>query len=187
MKPHCNRILTLMMITLLTIPAAYAGEEKKMMVAIATDSFTLEETDISLLAVGEAKTIATGSGQVIDILRTPDGAEVYIDGELIEPGLGHDEGDHEMPFVRKHVEIICGDDDDAECEKHVMIKTHGDASLHHDLEIDCNDEEGQGACDEHLIKIIDGDFVDIEEFHEEHGDGKIHKVIVIKSGEDAGS
>ncbi len=69
MKPHFNCIFTLLMITLFAIPAVNAGEEKKMVVAIATDSFTLEETDISSLAVGEARTIETESGQVIGVIN----------------------------------------------------------------------------------------------------------------------
>ncbi len=37
------------------------------------------------------KTIETDSGKIIDILRTADGAEIYVDGELLEMNFD-DEG-----------------------------------------------------------------------------------------------
>lgn len=102
-----------------TLPALAgdAGHEEhieKMVVALATDDFELAKTDVSHLAVGEAETIHTESGRTIDILRTADGLEIYVDGELVEvggPGL-HEE--HRV--VHKHVEVIC-DRDEADCEE----------------------------------------------------------------------
>lgn len=78
---------------------------EKMVVALATDDFELAETDVSHLAVGEAETIHTESGQIIDILRTGDGLEIYVDGKLIDaggPGL-HEE----RRVVHKRVDVIC--------------------------------------------------------------------------------
>ena len=44
---------------------------------------TVADTDISHLGVGDAETIYTESGKTIDLLRTEDGVEVYVDGELL--------------------------------------------------------------------------------------------------------
>ncbi len=63
-----------------------------MVIALNTDDFNLHETDISELTIGESQTIGTDSGKVIDLLRTADGVEVYIDGELL---------DMDMNFMRQ--------------------------------------------------------------------------------------
>ena len=60
--------------------------EEKIVIALETDDFAIEETDLSHLAVGDAETIVTESGRTVDLLRTEDGIEVYVDGELIEDG-----------------------------------------------------------------------------------------------------
>ena len=113
---------------------AVAGEhaadaaEKKMVIALKTDDFEIEETDVSHLGIGDAETFLTESGQTIDVLRTEDGVEVFVDGEAIDLGGGWDtavHGDHEI--VRKHVEVIC--ESGGECEKHVMVTSDGDVDL----------------------------------------------------------
>lgn len=104
----------------------YEAHVEKMVVALATDDFELAETDVSHLAVGEAETIHTESGQIIDILRTKDGLEIYVDGELVNadgPGL-HEE--HRV--VHKRVEVIC-DGDEADCEEMVWISGGEDLDL----------------------------------------------------------
>jgi hypothetical protein len=68
--------------------------EKKRVVALKTDDFELHETDISDLAVGEAETVFTESGKTIDLLRTAEGVEIYVDGELLDTGPGGLEGVH---------------------------------------------------------------------------------------------
>lgn len=113
---------------------AVAGEhaaEKKMVVALKTDDFEIEETDISHLGIGDAETFLTESGQTIDVLRTEDGIEVFVDGEAIDLGGGWGtevHGDHRV--VHKHVEVVC--ESEGECEKHVMVTGDGDVDL--DLE-----------------------------------------------------
>ena len=51
-----------------------AGEEsEKIVIALKTDDFEIEKTDLSHLAVGDAETIVTESGRPIDMLRAEDG------------------------------------------------------------------------------------------------------------------
>ncbi len=100
---------------------ATAGEhtqhdhDARMVIALETDEFVLPETDISHLAEGEAETVVTESGTVVDLLRTGDGVEVYVDGDLIAPAIHDDHG----PAGHKEVEIHC--DDAGQCEKFVRI------------------------------------------------------------------
>jgi hypothetical protein len=200
MKQHFKRIFTLLASAIFTISPVHAEVGETMVVSVETDSFALTETDIGSLAVGEAKTIATESGQVVDILRTPDGAEIYIDGELLDPGLVLEDVDHGVRVISKQVDITCTGDDDSECHKDVVIEVHGDGEtynyswtaadeaviLHEDIEVTCTDDDGETRCSKHVITIGDGDDVDIDELHGEHGDARVKKVIVIKSGEEAG-
>lgn len=107
------------------LPALAADDihEQKWVVELATDDFELAETDVGHLAVGEAETIHTESGQTVDILRTEDGLEIYVDGELVDLGGA---GLHEQHrVVHKRVEVIC-DGDEADCEKMVWVED-GDA------------------------------------------------------------
>jgi len=120
MKHYLKPIFALAALTLLAASLAQAETREKMIIALKTTDFELTETDISTLAIGESQTIETDSGKVIDILRTADGAEIYVDGELLEMDFDS-EGLHEDHMVRKHVEIICDTDDD--CEENVVILT----------------------------------------------------------------
>lgn len=128
-------------------PLALAGDAEseevrveKRVIALKTDDFELQETDVSHLAVGDAETIVTDDGRTIDILRTAEGVEVYLDGELVAPAV-HDDGamhgDHEV--MHKRVEVHCGDE--GECEKTVWVTDGEDIDLealeaegHHDGE-----------------------------------------------------
>jgi hypothetical protein len=106
----------------------YAGEpetETMLVIALSTDDFDLPETDLSDLAIGDVKTMHTESGKTVDLLRTEDGVEVYVDGELLD--LGHD-GDHEDHVtVHKHVEIDCDSEED--CEENVWISDDGEMDM----------------------------------------------------------
>jgi hypothetical protein len=90
--------------------AVSAGEpeaEATIVIALTTDDFDLPETDLSDLAIGDAKTIHTESGKTVDLLRTEEGVEVYVDGELLD--LVHEgvHGDHheKMIVIEKEIEI----------------------------------------------------------------------------------
>jgi len=118
MKHYLKPILTLAVVAVLAATSAQAASKEKMIIALKTDNYELLETDVSSLAVGEAQTIETDTGKIIDILRTVDGVEIYVDGELLEMDLDHEDL-HEGHMVEKHVEIIC--DSEEECDRHVLI------------------------------------------------------------------
>jgi hypothetical protein len=193
MKHYLKTIFTLMAMLMLTTTIVQAQSEEKIIIALDTDGLELVETDISILAIGEAKTIETDSGKIIDILRTADGAEVYIDGELLEMDFDT-EGLHEGLMIRKHVEVICDDEED--CDKHVVIHADSDHEfsmemsddgdnifIHKEIEITCTDEDDETSC-EQMVWISDGEDIDFEELHKVHGDGEAHKVIVIRKEAD---
>lgn len=149
--------------------------EKKYVIALSTDDFELEETDLSHLAVGDAETIMTESGKTVDLLRTEEGIEIYIDGELLEFAMGDAElhGSHKN-VVYADIEIIC--DEDEECEETVWISEDGDIDL-----------EALHAAGDHKVIMIHEDAehgemdVDVEVLHEGHETA--HKIIKIKHGE----
>jgi hypothetical protein len=116
--------------------------EKKMIIALKTDDFDLQKTDISHLEVGDAETIVTESGKTIDLLRTENGVEIYVDGELLEPGM---HGDHEM--IHKRFEVVC--EEEGACEELVWL------SADHDIDLGkLHDEAGDG---EEMIEILPGE------------------------------
>lgn len=189
MKFCLKAIFTLAAMLLLTTTLAHAQSEEKVIIALKTDGFEMAETDISDLAVGEAKTIETESGKVIDILRTADGAEVYIDGELLDMDFDA-EGLHEDHMIRKHIEVICDEGED--CGRHVVIHSDDDHEFnlemiddadniffHEEIEISCTTENDESSC-EKMVLISDGEDVDLGELHEAHADGQAHKVIVVR-------
>ena len=187
MKHYLRPVFALFVLALLTSASVFAETREKMVIALQTDDFELAETDISSLAIGEAKTIETDSGKVIDILRTNDGAEIYVDGELLEMNF-NDDNLHEEHMMEKHVEIVC--DSEEECDENIFV-FNGDGhdesewvmadgehvSIHSEIEITCDDEEGSD-CSHEMILISDD--IELEELHEQHGSGEAHKVIVIK-------
>ena len=190
MKHYLKPVFALATFAFLAASSVQADTEEKMVIALKTDDFELTETDISALAIGEGQTIETEGGKVIDILRTADGAEVYLDGELLEMNFDH-EGLHEEHMVRKHVEIIC--DEDENCDKNVVILTGEDDHIsdfmteddhtvifHKEIELSCTDDEEGTKCDEKLVWVSEHEDIDLEELHEMHQGEEGHKVIVIK-------
>ncbi|MDH4019197.1 MAG: hypothetical protein OEU84_06315 [Xanthomonadales bacterium] len=188
MKHYLRPVFTLAVLLLLTATWVQAASEEKMVIALKTDNFELAETDISELAIGEAQTIETESGTIIDILRTANGADIYVDGELLDMDFDED-GLHEEHMIQKHVEIVC--DDEEECDKHVIVLGDGDNSdwvtadgenvfIHKEVEISCTDDEDGTTCSEHMVLMSDDEDFDLEELHEAHQSGEGHKVIVIK-------
>jgi hypothetical protein len=120
MKHFMKAIFSLAALAFLAAGSVQAGIEEKMVIALKTDDFELQNTDVSDLAIGESQTIETDSGKIIDILRTADGVELYVDGELLEMDFDG-EGLHQGHEVQKHVEIICDDDETSCSEKMVFI------------------------------------------------------------------
>jgi TusA-related sulfurtransferase len=147
--------------------------DEQLVVALKTEHFEIPETDISHLAVGEKETIVTEYGRTVDLLRTEDGVEVYLDGELLD--LATDGEEH---VIREEIEILC--DTPADCEDVRLMAEDGD--------LDLEALEADGA---HKVirihketEVVGGD-VDIEldietdetiESVEQHGE----KVIIIR-------
>ena len=166
MKYLFKTVLALATLCILAATSVQAENQKKMIVALKTSDFELTETDISSLDVGEAQTIETESGRVIDILRTVDGAEIYVDGELLEMNFDED-ALHEKHMVRRHVEIEC--ENDEECDKNVVIlsgdhddlpewmtEEGGNVFIHKEIEFSCTDDEEGTRCSDKTIWVSDG-------------------------------
>jgi hypothetical protein len=133
--------------------------EEKMVIALKTDDFELQKTDISHLEAGDAETIVTESGKTIDLLRTEDGVEIYVDGELLEPGA---HGDHEV--IHERIEVVCEEDD--ACEELVWV------SEDDDIELDLLHGEDHELI---LFQEVTGDSEEIVEIHP----GEHHKKVII--------
>ena len=149
-----DKFLLLTVIAIFAWPANMAaaggsdtGEEEQIVIALSTDDFELAETDISDMEVGDAQTFTSESGKRIDVLRTEHGAEIYVDGELIEVGShGDDELHLGHKVVNAHVEVICHSEDD--CEKTVLISGDEDIPLH-----ELHHEDHHGGHHEKIIII----------------------------------
>jgi hypothetical protein len=162
---------------LLTAPLAAAAEgpdpaaDKKIIVAVKADDLELSKTDISHLDIGDAETVRTDSGRTIDLLRTEDGVEVYVDGERVATAP---HGEMVPGGAHKRIQIICNDEDEgSDCEELALLE-HGDIDL-----------EALGAAGQRVILIRDdeaegGHAVTIGEDVEHHAEGEAHKVIVIR-------
>ena len=123
MKHYMKAFFSSAVLALLAATSVQAGSEEKLVIALKTGDFEVQETDVSELVIGESQTIETDSGKIIDILRTADGVELYVDGELLEMDFSG-QGLHEEHMVQKHVEIICSDDE--ECGKNVFVVNDDD-------------------------------------------------------------
>ncbi len=190
MKHYLGPVFALFTFALLTSASALAQTREKVVIALETDDFKLAETDISTLAIGEAQTIETESGKIIDILRTNDGAEIYVDGELLEMNF-NDEGLHEEHMINTHVEIVC--DTGEECDENIVIINHDEDEvsgwstadgehvlIRREVEVICNDNEERDHCNHQMVLISDDEDIDLERLYEEHGNDEGHKLIVIK-------
>jgi hypothetical protein len=154
MKHILKPVFALAAFAILASASVQAETQEKMIIALKTGDFELIETDIGELAIGEAQTIETESGKVIDILRTVDGAEIYVDGELLEMNFNN-ENPHQAHMLKKHVEVTC--------------------------EVDEEGTSGATRCSDEMVWISDGEEIEFEAIHEMHKSGKDHQVIVIRT------
>lgn len=135
MKTRLKPFLAFPVLSLLCSTGVLAEDSEKIVIALKTNDFELAATDISDLAIGDAETIVTESGKTIDLLRTADGVEIYVDGELVEtPHLSGMSGDHHgESIVHKKVMIECETVDDSgvssTCEDEMIFVTDGDADF----------------------------------------------------------
>jgi len=128
MKQLLTAFLALAYFAVLAPFPLLAHDREEMTIQLKTGDFELTETDISALAVGESKTIETESGKVIDILKTADGAEIYVDGALLDLNFDHErpDGVHE---ITQNVEIIC-DDEGTSCSDDAIWISEDGQELH---------------------------------------------------------
>lgn len=208
MKTKLSLIYSLILSVFIFTGYALAGEEEKMVIKLKTSDFEMAETDISDLEIGESETIVTESGKTIDLLRTAEGVEVYVDGELLDiPEMGAHKshrvkmhhGDHDGKMVKKHKEIIIecevdGEDgEEHECGNEMFFVGDGDIdieALHEDgdahkvivkrIHKTCSSDE-EGECEEVNVWVSDGDDVSFSDLHEA---GEGHKVIRIHKSAD---
>ena len=149
---------------------AVAGDEEVMterfVIALKTDDFEIDETDLGHLGIGDAETIVTDSGKTIDLLRTEDGIEVYVDGELLDIPM---HGEHHV--IHEEIEIVCDSDD--ECEELEWTTEDGEIDLHA-LHADADHKVIM------IRKEIDGSAEDIDIDVEMSGEGDGEKVIIIR-------
>ncbi|HET6566044.1 MAG TPA: hypothetical protein VFG52_11570 [Xanthomonadales bacterium] len=121
--------LSLLSVAAFTASAIAADAEnpeakKKVMVAVKTNDVELHELDISHLQPGDAETILTEDGNTVDVLRTEDDVEIYINGELLETGPAGS-GHHGIVHgLHENIEIEC--DDAADCDELVWLGHDGE-------------------------------------------------------------
>ncbi len=114
---------------------AFAEDGLEMLIDIRTDDVRIEHMDISNLNTGDVETIYSEDGKIIDVMKTADGVEIFIDGEKLD-----------IPTLGLH--SLHGDGHDA---KHIMVK------------LLCECESGEDcAADEHWT-IINGDDVQVDD------------------------
>ncbi|MBT8061060.1 MAG: hypothetical protein KJO85_00150 [Gammaproteobacteria bacterium] len=155
-----NKVLStaavLLTLALLGSSLAMAATVEKRVIAIKTNDFELAETDVSHLAVGEAETVVTEGGKTIDILRSAEGMEIYVDGELLEMSFG--EGEEAAAHRHHERKVIRCDSDQGECD-HVeieeFIEADGDIRLirAHDADHDIHFEDGE-THESHKVIIL---------------------------------
>ena len=163
---------------------AFAGDlhrEHKMMVKLDTGDAEVIEADITDLEIGESRSFVTDSGRSVDMIRTADGMEVYIDGELLDMDFHGDHGNNVV--LHDEFEIECHSDGEEEDCTHDAIFISDTGDLHEidgdhikvirkSIEVVC--DEDSEDCDTN-VWVAEGDDVDV--LHEAHGEG--HKVIRI--------
>ena len=145
-------------------------------IKVGTSEADLIEADVSDLELGESRSFVTESGKTVDILKTPEGMEIYIDGERIDIGdasnlhHGHTEG-HERKVVIKCDDPEGCDDMLAEMmdqeEENVFV-------MRREIEVVCDEDE---ECEQKVW--IEGDRESLSDADSLH-DGDGHKVIVIR-------
>jgi len=178
---HCLAALCLTLAT-----AALAGEaatEQVRLFKLKTGDGETVEADLSDLAVGESRTFVTDSGHTIDLLQSADGLEVYIDGELQDPGLDGSALHEHHVTVDTDGEWQCFADEGEDCDAHAMVFIDTDGSvqdpggtdaqaLERHIEVICDENE---ECDQMVWVSADD-----ETAAEAGGDtAQVHKIIRI--------
>jgi hypothetical protein len=98
-------------------------------IKVAADGDEVIEADVSELELGESLEFVTESGQVIDILKAPEGIELYIDGELLDPLAAHGDLERLHRHIAIHEEAL-----DIDCEVVDDCEAHIEALVARDFE-----------------------------------------------------
>jgi hypothetical protein len=115
-----------------------------------TDDAEMIEADVSHLQPGESEVFVTESGRTVDLLRTRDGMEIYIDGELVETAPD------EAALARIHL-----------AEEHIAGRNGEEITWSEDIEIDCRAEDEE-TCSELVFIAREGDFEDLQALAGDH-------------------
>jgi hypothetical protein len=181
-KASITRI-TALIPTLLLGMTALAGEpviHEQHTIALKTSGSEVFEADLNELAIGESRSFVTDAGQSVDLIRTAEGAEVYIDGKLVDIGSVGLDGDHHVLHKEASVECFSDGDGETDCDHDVVFS--GDAAdgvvkvVHKQFEVVCDGDE---KCDDMVWVEADGDFAYAYETLEDAA-GDDHKVVVIR-------
>jgi hypothetical protein len=151
-------VSALMLTAPLLASSAAAEQEvhRKHVIKVMTDGAEVIEADVSHLQPGESEVFVTESGSTVDLLRTADGMEIYIDGELV------DAAPDEAVLARLHL-----------AEEHVAGEHGEEFTWTEDIDIDCQAEDEE-TCAELIFLAREGD---LEDIHSLAGD---HEVRVIR-------
>ena len=151
------------------------------LVRVATGASDIIEADVSALELGESQSFVTDSGRTVDILRVPEGIELYLDGELIETGELSATLEDRLALHEELVTIDCDEETQGDCADLIEDLAHAHAdgmkviiARQHVEEI-CDQD---GNCDRSVWISQDGDMtidIDADIQHD-----KDHEVIVIR-------
>jgi len=181
---HFRTLLIAALSALFVMTPAFGDEQENddptIIMKLKSDEVELDEIDVSDLEVGDAHTVFTDGGETVDILRTVEGFEIYIDGEELKiPNVPlHMESLAGNMNFSSDIEVECVNEDDDDCDAHGMIIMSGDE----DTEIDLSGKQA------HVIRIHK-EYIDEEggdpngesghdKTHDEHSGA--HKVIMIR-------
>ena len=144
-----------------------AGEirEFKHVIKVQTDGSDVIEADVSGMQPGEAMSFTTDSGKMVDILKSVDEFEIYIDGEQVAGPPAAEQRQAHAALVHERM-VTCEATDAQVCEGQ-----HGQA-IHRKVEIHC-DSETAGDCDSLIVSGGEADLV-LEEIMDE-------QIIVIRT------
>lgn len=169
-----------------SIIASDVHREHKIKLKLDGHGAELIEADVSDMAVGESRTWVTESGRTIDLLRSAEGMEVYIDGELVDTGY---DGAHGGGVVlHEDIDVACFSDSEGDCEKHaIFVDAQGDADELHGYEVRVLTQTVELVCDdedtecERTVWIGEDGGVHEEALHQHQGEK--HRIIKIQKSE----
>ncbi|NND45497.1 MAG: hypothetical protein HKN58_09250 [Xanthomonadales bacterium] len=149
MNPYRHR-LGLLALVLGATGVASAATTEKHVIALKTHDFELAETEVGDLQLGEARTVVTDSGKTVDIIRTAEGFDIFVDGEQLDMPHRAD-GAHEMHHEEVKVECISESEEDVVCDElhkemhgadsggHKVIRIHREHADGDDVDIEVED------------------------------------------------